>query len=121
MKASKGNFNITAEKIGPWVMGLGNLNPAIDSNLRNDHFGLKWSKVKKGTKKEVATANSGSKTIGILIYGKFEIRFSETNESIILDKEGDYVFLPEDCKHTYNFFEDSFVISLRWPPLDDQY
>ena len=121
MNVKKGNFNTTSEKIGPWVMGLKDLNPGVDESLQNDAFGLKWNKVKKGAKKQPATANKYSKTVAILIYGKFEIKFTDLNESIILNKEGDYAFFPEHSKHTYEFLEDSLMISLRWPPLDYQY
>ncbi len=121
MKAKKGNFNEASVKIGPWVAGLGRLNKEIEPYLQNENVGLKWSKVKKGEKKTVPTANSSSKTLGILIYGKTTIEFPEVGESVTLSEEGDYIFLPEHTKHMYEFLEDSLMVSIRWPAVDDQY
>ncbi len=121
MKAVKGNCNQLAAEVGPWIMGLGSLNPKIAPYFQNQNFGLKWSKVKKGEKKGISTGNRLSKTIGILVYGKFSVTFPESHETMILEKEGDYVYLPENTKHTYEFLEDSLMMSVRWPPQDDQY
>ena len=116
-KVKTGNFNIEAEAIGEWVVGFNE-----GSNLKNNELALKWSKYKKGETKAVPTANHTSKTIGVLIRGKIEIVLTDLGRTVLLEKEGDYIYLPPNTKHYHNVLDDTFLISVRWPALEnDQY
>jgi quercetin dioxygenase-like cupin family protein len=48
------------------------------------------------------------------------VDFLEPESSLVLEKEGDFLFLAKDVFHRYEFLEDSLVISLRYPAVDDQ-
>lgn len=113
-KVTFGNFNDEARS-SPWVVGYN------VGELRNNEVSIKWGRHLKGEKKKLLTANSKSKTIGILLSGKIKVIFPETGMNRILEKEGDYVYLPPDTKHGREVLEDSFMISIRWPGIDDQY
>jgi hypothetical protein len=118
--AHTGNFNDMVKTTGQWVAGLAKLNPKLAPYLHNENVGLKWTKARKGEKKEVYTANTSSETLGILIYGRMRVDFLEPESSLVLEKEGDFLFLAKDVFHRYEFLEDSLVISLRYPAVDDQ-
>jgi len=52
-----------------------------------------------------------------LIYGKLSIKFPEQDQDIVLEKEGDYIYNEGRLHHILNVFEDSLLITIRWPSL----
>lgn len=92
------------------------MGPHIDHKLpfHEKNFEVKWAKLKPGERRE-KTAASKSNTLSILIYGKHKVIFPDKNESLILQKEGDYVFFGPGVNHTWENLEESLVLAIRWP------
>jgi len=115
-----GNLKNTVDKgkSNTWIMGHF-IDP--DSPFHNKDFEIKWHSLKKGESKDILGANTKSKSLSILIRGKFSLKFSEKKE-IILDREGDYVYWGPGVSHTWTALEESLVITIRWPSIpNDQY
>ncbi len=97
-----------------WV--LGNF---IDLSLpfHSKDVEIKWGRHKKGETKDSAYVDVPTKALAILIYGKLSIKFPEQDQDIVLEKEGDYIYNEGRLHHILNVFEDSLLITIRWPSL----
>lgn len=80
----------------------------------NKFFSLKWSKLSKGDKKPSPVAEEKAKTLTLLVTGKHRVNFPDENESVLLQKEGDYVFFEPGIAHSWEAVEDNFTITLRF-------
>ena len=87
------------------------------SPFKTDAFELQWRKLKAGEEKPALGTQKVGKTIGILVYGKFEFIFPKENKKIILKNEGDYCFYDAGVTHTWKILEDCLLISIRWPSI----
>jgi hypothetical protein len=99
-------------KLNGWFMGR-----FIKDYFHNDDFELKWCVSKKGEKKSSITANKTAKTLTILIKGKMRVDFPKNKKKIILDKEGDYVYLDTGVFHGRETLKDTTTITIRWPSV----
>ncbi|PIY97184.1 MAG: signal peptidase I [Candidatus Kerfeldbacteria bacterium CG_4_10_14_0_8_um_filter_42_10] len=82
----------------------------------SDDVELKWVRHKKGDKKPGLLAATETKTLVILINGKFLIRFTEPNKEITLLKQGDFVFYDaSQTSHESEALEDSLLLVVRYP------
>lgn len=91
-------------------------NPLFQSN----EFEVKWAKHKKGYFKEGLKTEFETKTVTILITGKFQINFINkidgVKKIITLEKLGDYVaYDASKVDHTAEAIENSQLIVFRWP------
>jgi len=109
-----GNTKIDKEK-HPERKGwfVGNFIPALEG-LHSDDIEIKWGEHKRGMLK-TAEKTTSRKTISLLIRGKIKINFTDEAKSVVLEKEGDYVFYAPENHHTVEVLEDSLVIVIRWP------
>jgi hypothetical protein len=113
MEIQKGNFNEVVTPTSDWVMGFNE-----GAAIRSEELGLKYSKFKKGDDKLAPFQNQVSKTLTVLISGKLVVAFPDTGERVVMEKEGDYIFVPPLVPHTREVLEDTFCFSIRWPALD---
>lgn len=94
-----------------WFVGHFNDNPELNTT----DLEAQIVKLKKGDKKDGSSYNKQGKTLGMLIYGAFELDFD--GEKVRLDKEGDFVIFQPMVNHTWEALEDSMIVSIRWPSL----
>jgi len=94
-----------------WLVGQFMDDPA----LQHSEVEVKWATHSKGEKRTEWSPASSIKTITILIRGNVRIDFPE--QSITLDKEGEYV-LWQNVAHTWEAQEDCVTISVRWPSVN---
>ncbi len=115
-----GNFNAniieTPERRG-WVLGH-----FIESQslFHSTDIEIKWGVHKKGEKISTLKASTQAKSLAILLSGKICIFFPETNETTILEKEGDFALWNSGVFHNYEFIEDTTVITIRWPSIPNE-
>ncbi len=82
----------------------------------SDDVELKWARHKKGEKKPGLLAKTATKTLTILISGKFFIQYPEFNQEITLSKLGDFVFYDaSQTSHKAEVLEDSLLLVIRYP------
>jgi hypothetical protein len=59
-----------------------------------------------------------STTLGILISGRFEIKFKNASEeSVVLAAPGQYVIFGPAIPHKSEALEDSLFLTIRWPSV----
>ena len=85
--------------------------------FQSDAFEAKWGVHAKGEAKSQAAANKTAETVSVLIRGKFSISLPETDQTLILENEGDYVYWDSGIAHSWEALEDCVVLTLRWPSL----
>jgi quercetin dioxygenase-like cupin family protein len=115
-KVATGNFEADSAGVGQWITGHG-----VASPLNNDKVAIKWSRMSKGEKKIPPAGNRTNKIIAILISGKFKVTLADEPREYILEKMGDYIYLPPRSKHAAEALEDALLIFVRWPAQDGQY
>jgi hypothetical protein len=84
------------------------------SVFNSNEFEVKWGHHKKGSVKKIPGETS-SKSVSILISGKFIIRFPDNGKEVLLSSTGDYVFWDASISHTSEALEESILITIRWP------
>lgn len=111
-----GNFKdiINARKGNLWVVGHF-MKP--DSPFKINDFELKWGHHYKGESKQTLGVNIQAKTLTFLIRGKIALKFPDQNRKIILEKEGDYVYLDKGISHTWSVLEETLILTIRWPSI----
>lgn len=97
-----------------WIIGKFKDNP-LPYPFETENFSIKWARLKKGDKNDDAKSDSTSKTLTILMEGKQRIDFPETNESFVLENEGDYLFFEPNVLHKWEAIENNLTITIRWP------
>ena len=86
------------------------------SPFHNRSFELKWAKQKKGEKSKDSKKNKRARTLTVLIYGKIRFVLGR-DKTIILSREGDFLFFDKNVFHSYEIMKDSLAIVVRWPSL----
>lgn len=114
-----GNVNEIAPGHRGWVMGHF---MEQGSALHTTTVEVKWGNERQGNKKDNPKANRTATTLSIITRGSMRYEFPETGQTIILEKEGDYLFLPPGISHSWEALTDCLVITVRWPsvPEDQQ-
>ena len=114
-QTEEGNVNTKSNGERGWIFGHF-IDPT--SPFHSDDFEIKWSKNPQGASKIAAKANKVAKTVCILVRGKFRVDFPDLNKSVLLEKEGDYVFFGNGIVHSWKALEESLTINIRWPSLE---
>ncbi len=116
MKVRSGNLNDIVKKYPEtrgWIAGHF---ISFDQFFQTDDFEVKWSVHSKGEKKDGVVTKDSAKTFGILVKGKYTIRFPDHNKEIILSIAGDYIaYDTHDGFHTAEALEDTTLLTIRWP------
>ncbi len=116
MEFKTGNIIPHTQKYGGWFFGHFN---SDDPYLQNNDFALKWSKRQKGYFCDFKKIpENDQRTLTVLIYGKVELTY-QNGTRFILESEGDYVFSRPRAPHQVKVYEDSLMLNIRWPSIDD--
>ena len=115
MKTETGNINalneMKSERKG-WFIGnfIEEESPRYSENCE-----IKWAIHKQGTKKTSSGGDTSAKTrtVVILLSGKWLTRFLDDGQEVVLAQSGDYL-LYEDRLHENEALEESHVIVVRW-------
>lgn len=100
-----------------WVVGQFAREP-----FSTDHVEVKWAHEKKGIVSGEWRLCETSRTLSVLISGKFRIEFQGGHEeTVTLEQPGDFViFGPDECgnvEHRSEALEDSVFLTIRWPSI----
>lgn len=98
-----------------WFMGHFINEPAF----RNRHVEVKWSTHTKGWAKGFVAANTKSRSLSVLISGRFVICFPDEKREVTLSRPGDYCLFTEGVCHSSAASEESVVLTIRWPSIPD--
>lgn len=108
-----GSINGLGEKYKGWFIGH-----FVDAKtpFSIKDFEVKWINHKKGeVKKNLNPSKNEQKTLGILIEGSFKMTFTESNETFILDEQGQYIYFKPNSSHLLTALSDTTVLIIRWP------
>ena len=113
-KFLSGNVNFKLNGDRGWIMGDFE-NVQLPYPFFSSAFEIKWADLKKGTKKSGdPIAERSRQTLTILVSGKFKVHFPEIAQTVVLEKQGDYVFFEPCVLHTWEAIEDNLHLTLRW-------
>lgn len=107
-----GNAQLDGARTKRWFVG--NFLPA-ESGRRFSDVELKWSVNKKGAKNEGIAYNKVAHSISILIRGKMQVEFPDSN--LTLANVGDYTLWKPGVSHSWTALEDTITLAVRWPSL----
>ena len=81
---------------------------------------VKWGFHPDRDKRPSPWANGNGTTISVLIRGTLHICFhtGETQETVTLTKEGDYVIFGPEIVHSWEASGETLVISVRFPSVE---
>jgi hypothetical protein len=99
-----------------WVVGYAR---PEDSPLRTNSVYVKWVRLKKGQEKAAPSFEPTANTLGVLISGKIAQNFPTEDKTIILQKQGDYIYFGPNVPHTWSAIEDCLILTVRWPASHD--
>jgi len=99
-----------------WFFGFGSF-MARHPEFESDKASIKWVRRKEGQLKHGDKTISSQKTVVILIEGKIQLNFPTINESIELNKIGDFALYDTiDSDHTSIPLRDSLILVVRTAP-----
>ncbi len=118
---SWGNASTLAanEGYGYWVIGH---MIAANNSRHTDVFELKWGRHPRGeTHPDLVPSKQGVMCISILIHGRMRLMFKRGTETqtVILQTEGDFVLWQPDVSHNSEFLEDTLVLTIKWPSVEN--
>jgi hypothetical protein len=76
---------------------------------------VKWGVHPAGDKRAEWTSDDQRTTLLISVQGRF--RLDLTDESVTLERQGDYVMWGPGIDHSWEALTDAVVITVRWPSL----
>lgn len=109
-----GNLEKKVESHNGWVIGY-----FIEktSPLHSEDIEVKYHIAKKGEENESKSVASRSRSLTILVRGKFRIHFPKQGLTYVLEKEGDFIFWDPFIEHGWDVLEDSVLITVRWSSI----
>ncbi len=112
-KIVSGNAINEGELTRGWF--IGSFIDSVEDLKKNKDVELKWGIHPSGEFRESKAVGGEATSIGILISGKYQIDFD--NETFLLEKPGDYVMWNPNQAHKCHSYEDSVILTVRWPSL----
>ena len=109
-----GNFNAESQAHRGWFIGHF-MEPG--SPFYNQDFEIKWGRHKKGEHRDTVSHGREVNSLAILVYGKELVKIPSLGKEILMEKEGDYLFIGEGIDHTWEMLEDTLVLTVRWPSI----
>jgi hypothetical protein len=106
-----GNAAIDSKDRRGWL--IGHFIEDADDVRSSDDVEIKWGIHPAGDERAEWSTDEHRTTVVILVRGRFHL--SLTNETIVLDEEGDYVMWGPGIDHAWRAEADSIVITVRWP------
>jgi quercetin dioxygenase-like cupin family protein len=96
-----------------WLVGHF-INEADDIRATKD-VEIKWGTHPAGEERAEWSTDEYRTTVILLVRGRFSLNLSV--ESVVLEREGDYVMWGPGVDHSWRAEEDSVVVTVRWPSL----
>ncbi len=78
---------------------------------------VKWGVHKENEERATEGINSEATSLSILINGLFILYFPHLQQTVRLQKVGDYVIWTPGVSHTWKAIKDSVVLTVRWPSV----
>jgi len=114
VKITAGNVSDACQPYRGWLLGH-----FVDpkSPLHTRDLEIKWGKHKEGESRgpREEDEHDPRTTLGLLISGKWLLRFPTQGKEFVLENEGDYLLWQPNTPHRALALEDSFVLPIRWP------
>lgn len=111
VKIETGNIKDVGNKTNGWVVGA--FMPK-ESLLHSEKCELKWQQTDVDFRREsTLDTNKDSRTIGILISGEMKVVFSESGQTAVLSKPGDYIAF-NGARHVTEVKAGTVSITVRW-------
>lgn len=86
----------------------------IGDELRGtDDVELKWGDHARGERRASWAEGDARTSVTVLVSGRFRIEL--TDDSVVLERPGDYLIWGPGAGHTWEAEEDSVVLTVRWP------
>jgi len=107
----KGNAFDDGKATGGWI-----ISHFIDSEnalRRSTDVEVKWGVHPSGDTRAAWADDDARTTILLIVSGRF--RLDLPDESIVLERQGDYVMWGSGFRHSWHAEKDSVVITVRWP------
>jgi hypothetical protein len=80
---------------------------------------VKWKAYHPGEERVLWGSSEQATTLCMLFKGKVQIIFPQ--QKCLLSQEGDYIIWPAGIPHRWKVFEDSCVLTIRWPALPEDH
>lgn len=106
-----GNANDDAPNNRGWLLGHF-IRPTDDIRCTTDAE-IKWGIHPAGDDRGTWTSDDQRTTMVLLVSGRFEVKLTEGSE--VLGQQGDYLVWGPGVDHSWHAFEDSVVVTVRWP------
>lgn len=98
-----------------WV--LGHFIPG-DTYRHSDEVEVKWAQHEKGYSKMGKREIVSTKTLTIVLSGRYKIHFPEINKELELIEQGDYIIYDAgEVLHSFDCIDTGLTITVRWPSL----
>jgi hypothetical protein len=109
--------NAAADGIRGWF--IGQFIPPSSGLAHQEALEMKWQLHSKGERRQGFAQSPKATTISILVSGSFATRFRlpDGMREIILTRPGDYIVYGPGLDHCWEAFEESLVITVRFPSL----
>jgi quercetin dioxygenase-like cupin family protein len=108
---SSGNAAEDGRETRGWLVGHF-IDPAEGVRSTKD-VEVKWGIHPAGDERTEWTADDQRTTLVLLVQGNFRIDLTE--DSIILDRQGDYALWGPGIDHSWEALSDSVIVTVRWP------
>jgi hypothetical protein len=109
-----GNASADSEEWRGWFVGHF-VDP--DDVRMSKEVEIKWGTHPAGEEREAWQTDEYRTTVLLLIRGRFQINLSVGN--YVLAEEGDYAMWSAGIGHSWKAEEDSVVVTVRWPSMED--
>jgi hypothetical protein len=106
-----GNAEEDGRETRGWILGHF-IDPAEGVRSSKD-VEVKWGIHSQGDKRPGWTAGDQRTTLVFLVGGNFKIDLTE--DSVTLDRQGDYVVWGPGIDHSWEAVTESVVVTVRWP------
>ena len=110
-----GNANVVGKHRRGWIVGHFVDDPPGIRTTKDVE--IKWSFHAAGDERSSWVTGEFRTTIVFLVRGRFRVELPE--KSVLLENEGDYLMWSAGLDHTWVAEDDSTLITVRWPSIDD--
>jgi hypothetical protein len=112
--------NAAADQIRDTGWFIGQFVPAELGLRHQSDVEVKWGIHPDGDRRPRPWAHGTGTTVSVLVRGTLHVRFyiGETQETVTLATEGDYVIFGPDIVHSWEASGETIVLTVRFPSVD---